>query len=51
LNHPFVDGNKRIGHAALKTFLFLNGFELSAPVEDAERTFLALAAGKVAATT
>ena len=47
MNHPFVDGNKRIGHAALETFLFLNGFELSAPAEDAERTFLALAAGKV----
>jgi death-on-curing protein len=26
-NHPFVDGNKRIGHAALDTFLVLNGFE------------------------
>ena len=24
-NHPFVDGNKRIGHAALETFLLLNG--------------------------
>jgi prophage maintenance system killer protein len=29
-NHPFVDGNKRIGHAALETFLLLNGFELVA---------------------
>jgi len=27
--------------------LFLNGFELSAPVEEAERAFLASAAGKV----
>ena len=44
-NHPFVDGNKRIGHAALETFLILNGFELAAPIDDAERTFLALAAG------
>jgi death on curing protein len=44
-NHPFVDGNKRIGHAALETFLVLNGFELTVPVDDAEHTFLALAAG------
>jgi len=47
-NHPFVDGNKRVGHAALETFLVLNGFELTAPVDEAERTFLALAAGTLA---
>ena len=46
-NHPFVDGNKRIGHAALETFLVLNGFELAAPVDDAERMFLTLAAGDI----
>ena len=27
-NHPFVDGNKRIGHAAMETTLVLNGGEL-----------------------
>ena len=45
LNHPFVDGNKRVAHAALETFLVLNGRELEAGVDDAERTILALAAG------
>ena len=45
LNHPFVDGNKRIGHAALESFLYLNGFELNSPVDVSEHTFLALAAG------
>ena len=30
MNHPFVDGNKRTGHAALETFLILNGLEISA---------------------
>lgn len=30
-NHPFVDGNKRTGHAALETFLVLNGYELAGP--------------------
>jgi death-on-curing protein len=27
MNHPFFDGNKRIGHAAMETFLVLNGHE------------------------
>src|SRR5471032_57962 len=36
-NHPFVDGNKRIGHAAMETFLLLNGFEIDASVEEQER--------------
>lgn len=35
-NHPLVDGNKRIGHAALETLLVLNGFELDAGVDEAE---------------
>jgi len=26
MNHPFVDGNKRVGHAAMETFLILNGY-------------------------
>jgi death-on-curing protein len=47
-NHPFVpfvDGNKRVGHAALETLLVLHGYELAAPVEDAERVMLAVASG------
>jgi death-on-curing protein len=47
MNHPFVDGNKRIGHAAMETFLILNGHELVANVDDAESLFLKLAAGDV----
>jgi death-on-curing protein len=27
-NHPFLDGNKRVGFAAMHTFLLLNGFDL-----------------------
>lgn len=46
-NHPFVEGNKRVGHAALETFLQLNGAELSAGVDDAERVVLAIASGKL----
>lgn len=44
-NHPFVDGNKRVGHAAMETFLVLNNWELDATVDVAERTILALADG------
>ncbi len=45
LNHPFVDGNKRVGHAAMETFLVLNGWELDASVDTSEQMILALAAG------
>lgn len=44
-NHPFTDGNKRLGHAAMETFLWLNGFELSAAVEEGEQAILATASG------
>jgi len=45
MNHPFVDGNKRVGHAAMETFLVLNGFEIRAAVEEQEKMILRLAAG------
>jgi death-on-curing protein len=45
--HPFVDGNKRVGHAAMETFLVLNGSEVEATVEDQERLVLNLAAGRI----
>jgi death on curing protein len=44
-NHPFIDGNKRIGHAASETFLLLNGYELAASVDDAERMVVGVASG------
>ena len=47
LNHAFVDGNKRVAHAALETFLVLNAYELAAGVDEGERTMLALAAGEL----
>jgi len=46
-NHPFVDGNKRVGHAAMETLLVLNGFEIDAPTDEQERLVLALAAGQL----
>jgi death-on-curing protein len=44
-NHPFVDGKKRVGHAAMETFLVLNGWELAAGVDEQEQVILRLAAG------
>ena len=46
-NHPFVDGNKRIGHAAMEVFLLLNSHEIDASVEDQEKIFIDVASGKV----
>jgi len=46
-NHPFVDGNKRIGHAGMEVMLLLNGFEIAADVDEQERTILAVAAGEM----
>jgi prophage maintenance system killer protein len=45
MNHPFVDGNKRIGHAAMETFLVLNGYEIAASADEQERVVLDLTAG------
>jgi len=47
MNHPFADGNKRVGHAAMETFLILNGYEIEAPVDEQVQIFLDLAAGNL----
>jgi death-on-curing protein len=44
--HPFVDGNKRVGHAAMETVLVLNGAEIDAPISDQEHLMLDLASGR-----
>lgn len=46
-NHPFVDGNKRTGHAAMETFLMLNGYEISASVDEQVDIILGVASGKI----
>jgi death on curing protein len=46
-NHPFMDGNKRVGHAAMETFLVLNGWELAAEIDEQEQLILRLAAGRL----
>ena len=45
-NHAFVDGNKRIGHAAMEVFLIMNGLEIDADVQEQERLMLDIASGQ-----
>ena len=47
-NHPYRDGNKRIGFLALTTFLGINDHILDATDEDVVTTMLALADGSLA---
>jgi death on curing protein len=44
-NHPFVDGNKRIGFVVGILFLELHGFDFKASEEGATQAVLGLAAG------
>ena len=46
-NHPFIDGNKRIGHAAMEVFLVLNGYEIDATVDEQEEIVLAVASSQM----
>lgn len=46
-NHPFVDGNKRIGAHAMLVFLALNGMYLSYTQQELSEVILQLAAGKI----
>ena len=46
-NHPFLDGNKRIGFTTAIVFLEINGFEFTTSEADATVKTLALAAGEL----
>lgn len=46
-NHPFIDGNKRIGFLLGVLFLELNGIQFTASEESAAQAILSLAAGTV----
>ncbi|MEJ2169032.1 MAG: type II toxin-antitoxin system death-on-curing family toxin [Desulfobacterales bacterium] len=46
-NHPFADGNKRVGAVAALVFLDLNGFDLHASEDDFAEMVLAPARGEM----
>ncbi|NTU70997.1 MAG: type II toxin-antitoxin system death-on-curing family toxin [Coriobacteriia bacterium] len=45
-NHPFIDGNKRVGFHAAFVFLALNGIELDIPQDQAYDLVIAVAEGR-----
>ena len=45
-NHPFRDGNKRIGALVLLTLLNLNGYDVDATNEDLTEIIMGVAAGE-----
>ncbi len=47
MNHPFMDGNKRVGAVAALVFLDLNGVELVAPEDDFAALVVGVAEGRV----
>ena len=49
MNHPFVDGNKRIGASAAELFLNVNGALLRSEDEELVETTLAVARGEIGA--
>ena len=46
-DHPYQDGNKRIGFLAMITFLGINGYEFEASDAEVVTEILALAGGHV----
>ena len=44
-NHPFLDGNKRIGFVAMNMFLLINDFEIDAPEPEVIAVMLQVADG------
>jgi len=46
-NHPFIDGNKRTAYVVCRTFLILNGNDISGDLAERYTIFLGLAEGSV----
>jgi death on curing protein len=46
-NHPFVDGNKRIGAAAMVMFIYLNDFDLDCDEDSLVNLTMGVASGKI----
>lgn len=46
-NHPFIDGNKRVGAVCAVIFLLLNGYELDASEDEFANMVLAVATCKM----
>jgi len=47
-NHPFVDGNKRIGVTVALIFLYMNNADMAATNDELEKIAMGLAVGEIA---
>ena len=47
INHPFVDGNKRIAWSAGRIFCLMNKCDLQMNIDDAEKMILDIAKGEI----
>jgi len=47
MNHPFVDGNKRVAFVLMDIFFQKNGWEISANEEESYTMMMTLASGKL----
>jgi death on curing protein len=47
INHPFVDGNKRIGYVLMRLFLLENGIEINASQDEKYQFVIDIASGKL----
>jgi death on curing protein len=45
-NHPFIDGNKRIGHAAMEVMLAMSGYRIEASLDEQEQVILEVASSQ-----
>jgi len=46
VNHPFIDGNKRLGYTLLRLFLLSNGLDIAASQQDKYEFIIDVASGK-----
>ena len=47
INHPFIDGNKRTGYVAMRSFLIYNGFDIEATQDEKYQFVINIASGKI----
>ena len=47
MNHPFIDGNKRVAFVLMDIFLQKNGWEINANEEETYSMMISLASGKL----
>jgi death on curing protein len=47
INHPFIDGNKRISYTITRIFLLQNGFDITASIEKKYDFIIGIASGQM----